>query len=132
MDIFKLHYVSTFKLDDKYLEDVVGTLVYSKSANLITLKNSWGKPHRANSVMDQWIKWISTSSHSFVTEPEDAASITTFHSQSGGAAGSWRSLPAGTAAATGVSWILAAYLSLPATSESQYAERRSVISLLKA
>lgn len=53
MDVFKLHYVSTFKLDDKYLEDVVGTLVYSKSANLITLKNSWGKPHRANSVMDQ-------------------------------------------------------------------------------
>lgn len=123
MNVFKLQYVSTFKLADKYLKDVERALVYSKSTNLITLKNSQGTPRRANNVMDQRIKWISTSSHNFVTEPEDAASITTIHSQFGGAAGSWQTLPAGIAASTGVSWILAAYLSLPATSKSQYAER---------
>lgn len=39
---------------------------------------------------------------------------------------------AGIAASAGVSWVLAAYLSLPATSKSQYAERWSVIYLLKA
>lgn len=80
MNVFKLHYVSAFKLDDIYLKDVEGALVYSKSTNLITLKNRWGIPHRTNNVMDQWIKWIGTSSHNFVTEPEDAASITMLHS----------------------------------------------------
>lgn len=53
MNVFKLHYVSAFKLDDIYLKDVEGALVYSKSTNLITLKNSWGIPHRTNNVMDQ-------------------------------------------------------------------------------
>lgn len=53
MNVFKLQYVSTFKLDDKYLKDVEGALVYSKSTNLITLKNSQGTPHRANNGMDQ-------------------------------------------------------------------------------
>lgn len=56
MDVFKLQYVSTVKLDDKYLKDVERALLYSKSTNVITLKTSGGTPHRANNVMDQWIK----------------------------------------------------------------------------